>query len=62
MDRITVGAKVSPEVKRAAHAEAKKAGMTFSAWLRWQLRELTDKQPRPLDEIREESDPDPVEA
>jgi antitoxin component of RelBE/YafQ-DinJ toxin-antitoxin module len=47
----TVGAQVPPEVKRATEAEAKRVGMTVSEWLRYQLRDLTDNEPRTLDEM-----------
>lgn len=49
-----VGAKVPSEVKRATQAEADRAGMTVSEWLRYQLRKLTDKEPRTLDELKGE--------
>jgi antitoxin component of RelBE/YafQ-DinJ toxin-antitoxin module len=47
----TIGAKVPSDVKRAAQAEARRAGMTTSEWLRYQLRRLTDTEPRTLDEL-----------
>lgn len=49
----TLGAKVPPEVKRATKAEAERAGMNVSEYLRYQLRKLTRTQPRGLDEMGE---------
>jgi len=49
----TVGTKVPPDVKRATKAEAKRAGMSVSEYLRYQLRKLTDTEPTPLGELDE---------
>jgi hypothetical protein len=58
----TLGVKVPPEVKRATEAEAERAGMNVSEWLRYQLRKLTETEPRSLDEMEGEHHRDPVET
>lgn len=58
----TLGAKVPPEVKRATEAEAARVGMNVSEWLRYQLRKLTDTEPRSLDEVEGRDHRDPVET
>lgn len=54
--------KVPPEVKRATEAEAKRAGMSVSEYLRTQLRKLTDTEPRALDELDAPADTEAVAA
>jgi antitoxin component of RelBE/YafQ-DinJ toxin-antitoxin module len=46
-----ISTRVPADVKRAAEAEAKRAGMNISTWLRYQLRKLTDTEPRALSEM-----------
>jgi len=58
----TINTRVPAEVKRAAEAEAMKAGMTVSEWLRYQIRKLTDTEPRALSEMDRSGDKEKTPA
>jgi len=56
-----ISTRVPAEVKRAAEAEAKRAGMSVSEWLRFELRKRTDTEPVALTEM-ETSDREAIAA
>jgi hypothetical protein len=58
----TLSTQVPEHLRKRVEAEASRHGMSTAEWLRFQLRKLTDTEPRALDELDAPADTEAVAA
>jgi len=54
----TLSTQVPEHLRKRVEAEASRHGMSTAEWLRFQLRKLTDTEPRALDDLGEDDTAD----